>query len=251
MLQCVSSAVELLGDRLRPHVHTICSALPQVCGGAVVCVWTGRRRCQRVAVRISQEWQGQGCDCLSHPRPACANGVLCSPAHPRCWHDMQVWGVINQQRQEGTGGLARLHSALISTGTRPIPNPQRPAPCTACLWGSVLVPGAPLAVQSVLSLSCGQLGLGTVATPGRLLSAPIPLPSAHPLLRPPAVTHLLMRLGSAAVADPRVGELLYPLLQHATNVGAPARAACLGRRLRASTLSGAGLLGCSFGINPS
>ncbi|KAL4448640.1 hypothetical protein ABPG75_005859 [Micractinium tetrahymenae] len=88
VLQCVSSAVELLGDRLRPHLHTICSALPQ------------------------------------------------------------VWGVISQQRQEGTGGLARLHSALIST-----------------------------------------------------------------------VTHLLMRLGSAAVADPRVGELLFPLLQHATNLG--------------------------------
>ena len=30
MLQCVSSAVELLGDRLRPHLATICAALPQV-----------------------------------------------------------------------------------------------------------------------------------------------------------------------------------------------------------------------------
>ena len=34
-----------------------------------------------------------------------------------------------------------------------------------------------------------------------------------------AVTHLLLRLGSAAVADPRVAELLYPLLMHATNLG--------------------------------
>jgi hypothetical protein len=41
-------------------------------------------------------------------------------------------------------------------------------------------------------------------------------------LRPPlpAVTHLLLRLGSAAVADPRVAALLFPLLQHATNLGA-------------------------------
>lgn len=31
---------------------------------------------------------------------------------------LQVWGVISQQRQEGTGGLARLHSALISTGAQ-------------------------------------------------------------------------------------------------------------------------------------
>jgi hypothetical protein len=35
-----------------------------------------------------------------------------------------------------------------------------------------------------------------------------------------AVTHLLMRLGSAALSDPRVGALLFPLLQHATNLGA-------------------------------
>lgn len=28
----------------------------------------------------------------------------------------QVWQVISQRRQEGAGGLARLHSALISTG---------------------------------------------------------------------------------------------------------------------------------------
>lgn len=90
VLQCVSSSVELLGDRLRPHLATICSALPQ------------------------------------------------------------VWQVISQRRQEGTGGLARLHSALIST-----------------------------------------------------------------------VTHLLIRLGSAAVADPRVAGLLFPLLQHATNLGSP------------------------------
>ncbi|PSC67511.1 importin-11 isoform X1 [Micractinium conductrix] len=90
VLQCVSSTVELLGDRLRPHLPTICSALPQ------------------------------------------------------------VWQVISQRRQEGAGGLARLHSALIST-----------------------------------------------------------------------VTHLLLRLGSAAVADPRVAELLYPLLMHATNLGSP------------------------------
>ncbi len=32
VLQCVSSAVELLGDRLRPHLATICAALPQVGG---------------------------------------------------------------------------------------------------------------------------------------------------------------------------------------------------------------------------
>ncbi len=37
---------------------------------------------------------------------------------------------------------------------------------------------------------------------------------------PPAVTHLLVRLGSAAVADPGVAALLFPLLQHATNLGA-------------------------------
>lgn len=37
-----------------------------------------------------------------------------------------------------------------------------------------------------------------------------------------AVTHLLMRLGSAAVSDPRVATLLFPLLQHATNLGVPA-----------------------------
>jgi hypothetical protein len=29
VLQCVSSSVELLGDQLRPHLATICSALPQ------------------------------------------------------------------------------------------------------------------------------------------------------------------------------------------------------------------------------
>lgn len=56
VLQCVSSAVELLGDRLRPHLATICAALPQ------------------------------------------------------------VWQVISQRQQQGAGGLARLHSALISTG---------------------------------------------------------------------------------------------------------------------------------------
>lgn len=39
VLQCVSSSVELLGDRLRPHLATICSALPQA---RVVCVcWCG------------------------------------------------------------------------------------------------------------------------------------------------------------------------------------------------------------------
>lgn len=32
VLQCVSSSVELLGDRLRPHLSTICAALPQVGG---------------------------------------------------------------------------------------------------------------------------------------------------------------------------------------------------------------------------
>lgn len=37
---------------------------------------------------------------------------------------------------------------------------------------------------------------------------------------PPAVTHLLVRLGSAAVADQGVAALLFPLLQHATNLGA-------------------------------
>jgi hypothetical protein len=35
------------------------------------------------------------------------------------------------------------------------------------------------------------------------------------------VTHLLLRLGSAAVADSRVAALLFPLLQHATNLGSP------------------------------
>jgi hypothetical protein len=35
------------------------------------------------------------------------------------------------------------------------------------------------------------------------------------------VTHLLVRLGSAAVADPGVAALLFPLLQHATNLGSP------------------------------
>ncbi|KAL4857828.1 Importin-11 [Chlorella vulgaris] len=93
VLQCVSSSVELLGDRLRPHLATICSALPQA--------------------RV-------------------------------------VWQVISQRKQQGAGGLARLHSALIST-----------------------------------------------------------------------VTHLLLRLGSAAVADSRVAALLFPLLQHATNLGSP------------------------------
>ena len=56
MLQCVSASVDLLGDRLRPHLPTICAALPQ------------------------------------------------------------VWGAISQRQQQGVGGLARLHSALISTG---------------------------------------------------------------------------------------------------------------------------------------
>lgn len=34
------------------------------------------------------------------------------------------------------------------------------------------------------------------------------------------MTHLLVRLGSAAVADLGVAALLFPLLQHATNLGA-------------------------------
>lgn len=45
VLQCVASAVDLLGDRLRPHLHTICSALPQVCPGVV-------RMCVRVCVCV-------------------------------------------------------------------------------------------------------------------------------------------------------------------------------------------------------
>lgn len=39
VLQCVSSSVELLGDRLRPHLATICSALPQVWGRATPEAW--------------------------------------------------------------------------------------------------------------------------------------------------------------------------------------------------------------------
>ncbi len=52
VLQCVSSSVELLGDRLRPHLATICSALPQarvvcVCVGVLVWSWPGRQLARR------------------------------------------------------------------------------------------------------------------------------------------------------------------------------------------------------------
>lgn len=35
VLQCVSVAVELMGDRVRPHLATITTALPQVGGQGV------------------------------------------------------------------------------------------------------------------------------------------------------------------------------------------------------------------------
>jgi hypothetical protein len=41
--------------------------------------------------------------------PAFLHSSTCAPIR-------QVWQVISQRRQEGAGGLARLHSALISTG---------------------------------------------------------------------------------------------------------------------------------------
>lgn len=54
--------------------------------------------------------------------------------------------------------------------------------------------------------------------PAPVEAQPTALQDAH-CDHPPAVTHLLVRLGSAAVADPGVAALLFPLLQHATNLG--------------------------------
>ena len=55
VLQCVSSSVELLGDRLRPHLHTICSALPQVrrgVAGLAGWLWHGAHQ----GIGSMQQW---------------------------------------------------------------------------------------------------------------------------------------------------------------------------------------------------
>lgn len=103
VLQCVSSAVELLGDRLRPHLSTICAALPQVryCG----CLW----RCRLPQLFLAP--------LLLPPLPPLPTSAEQHPFSSCCRPPPQVWQVISQRRQEGAGGLARLHSALISTGS--------------------------------------------------------------------------------------------------------------------------------------
>ena len=119
VLQCVSSTVELLGDRLRPHLPTICSALPQVLhcgvgqGGGVGGTGGGREdmlaahmNTEYICAKASRKLVGENC---------LTARTLCPPPPPTC---RQVWQVISQRRQEGAGGLARLHSALISTGVR-------------------------------------------------------------------------------------------------------------------------------------
>jgi hypothetical protein len=55
VLQCVSATIDIMGDRVRPHLATITTALPK------------------------------------------------------------VWTVVSQRSNDGTGGMARLHSALMAT----------------------------------------------------------------------------------------------------------------------------------------
>lgn len=134
---------------------------------------------------------------MHHGKQSEALLLLPLPPPGRC---PQVWQVISQRRQEGAGGLARLHSALISTGGLRVAARTRTAECTAR--------------EEVQRRGIGWAGV----CPASNCEASIHLPSHLPCT---TVTHLLMRLGSAAVADPRVAGLLFPLLQHATNLGAP------------------------------
>lgn len=84
---------------------------------------------------------------------------------------VQVWGVISQQRQEGTGGLARLHSALISTGALPARRCAAKSPAEHSAPPVVnlkLCRGLPAFAHALTALQ-----LGTPSPPICLLDVPV------------------------------------------------------------------------------
>lgn len=67
MLQCVSATIELMGDRMRPHLATLTTALPQVragrgLGGGPGLASQGWRSCgsRWAGQRLGSRWAAQG-----------------------------------------------------------------------------------------------------------------------------------------------------------------------------------------------
>lgn len=93
-------------DWLRSHLATICAVLPQV--RPTCCAFKHAWLTAAVAMG-SAAAPAAWCGCQPWVQlrklPLMLTATL-----------LQVWQVISQRRQEGAGGLARLHSALISTG---------------------------------------------------------------------------------------------------------------------------------------
>ena len=107
------------GPAEAPPAHHLLSAAPgasRCCRpGWLAVAWRTSRHRQHAAVAAARE--------------AAANQW--AMGNPACC-PVQVWQVISQRRQQGAGGLARLHSALISTGVLPL------LACTAALGASLI-----------------------------------------------------------------------------------------------------------------